>query len=58
MGYCSDCGTKLSGAICPSCDEELLIITEQYEFLPDQLSEEFTDKVEEQKERVKTREKL
>jgi len=55
MSYCDDCGTKLSGSTCPNCDEELYIFTEQYEFLPDNLSKEFTDKVGEQKERVKYR---
>ena len=48
MSYCSDCGTKLSGSICSNCDEELYIFTEQYEYLPKTLSDEFADKIREQ----------
>lgn len=49
MAYCEDCGTKLSGGICPNCSEELYIYENQYEYLPEQLSDEFTDKVKEQR---------
>ena len=52
MANCVNCGTKLSGGICQWCQEELYIATEQYEFLPP-LSQEFADKVEEQKRQVK-----
>jgi hypothetical protein len=57
MAYstCEDCGTKLSGGICPNCSEELFIYTTQYEDLPETLSEEFTDKVKEQQEKENTR---
>ena len=54
MSNCVNCGTTLEGGICQWCQEELYIFTEQYEFLPDTLSEEFTDKVEQQKEDVKS----
>lgn len=53
--YCEDCGTKLSGGICPNCSEELYIYREQYDDLPDQLSDEFAEKVEEQEKREKSR---
>ena len=53
MSYCINCGTKLSGGICQWCQEELFIITEQYEFLPDHLSDDFTSKAKDQKEQVK-----
>lgn len=50
MAHCLDCGTKLSGGICPNCSEELFIFQEQYEYLPEYLSDDFLDKVKEQKE--------
>ena len=50
-----DCGTKLDGGICPNCSEELYIYINDYEYLPNYLSEEFTDKVKEQKEKEKHR---
>jgi hypothetical protein len=57
MAYCEDCGTKLSGGICSNCSEELYIYNEQYEFLPDQISDKFMDKVREQNEKEKKRKK-
>lgn len=57
MAYCEDCGTKLSGGICPNCSEELYIYTEQYEYMPENISDEFMDKVWEQKENEKLRNK-
>jgi len=53
MSYCVNCGTRLSGGICQWCQEELYIFTEQNEFLPDHVSDEFFDKVNEQSEEVK-----
>jgi hypothetical protein len=53
MAYCENCGTKLSGGICSNCSEELFIFTEQNEYLPDNISEEFMNKVKEQKENEK-----
>ena len=58
MSYCSNCGTKLTGSICPNCDEELYIFTEQYEYLPEKISDDFSEKIKEQKERIKTRPKI
>lgn len=49
MAHCEDCGTKLDGGICPNCSEELYIYENQYEYLPDSLSDDFVDKVKEQK---------
>ena len=51
MKACEDCGTKLDGGICPNCSEELYIFENQYEFLPESLSDEFADKIKEQREK-------
>ena len=53
MKTCGNCGTTLSGGICQWCQEELYIFTEQYEYLPDTLSDEFAEKVKTQREQVK-----
>ena len=55
--YCEDCGTKLSGGICPNCSEELFIFETQYEDLPPTLSDEFVEKVEEQRKAEERRRK-
>ena len=56
MSRCENCGTRLrlSGA-CPNCQEELVIFEEQYEDLPPSLSNQFTEKVKEQREERKRR---
>ena len=54
MNTCEDCGTKLDGGICPNCSEALYIYINDYEYLPNYLSEEFTDKVKEQKKKKNT----
>jgi len=53
MKTCGNCGTTLNGGICQWCQEELYIFTEQYEFLPENLSDEFSEKVKDQREQVK-----
>jgi len=53
MKTCINCGTVLSGGICQWCQEELYIFTEQYEYLPESLSDDFSKKVKQQKEQVK-----
>ena len=53
MSICSNCGTTLEGGVCQWCQEELYIFNEQYEFLPDHLSDEFSDKVKQQSKDVK-----
>ncbi len=53
--YCADCGTKLSGGICPNCSEELFIFTEQSEFLPERISDEFVEQVKTQQKKEKRR---
>lgn len=53
--HCEDCGTKMWGAMCPNCDEELCIETYQGEFIEGPLSEEWQDSVKQQKERVAER---
>jgi len=50
---CMNCGTKLSNGICQRCQEEFYIVTEQYEFLPEHLSDDFISEVNKQKENVK-----
>ena len=53
MKTCGNCGTTLSGGICQWCQEELYIFTEQYEYLPETLSDEFAEKAKTQREQVK-----
>jgi len=53
MSYCENCGTKLSGGICSNCQEELYIFTEQNEFLPDNISDDFNNAVKEQRIKAK-----
>jgi len=53
MIYCDDCGTRFSSGICPNCKEELYIFETQYEDLPETLSQEFINKVKQQKAEVK-----
>jgi len=55
MSTCVNCGTTLEGGICQWCQEELYIFTEQYEYLPDTLSDEFSSKVEQQRKDVKNK---
>ena len=57
MSYCKDCGIKMSSGICPNCQEELYIYTEQSESLPEQLSPEFSAKVKEQVEMLRRKRK-
>ena len=54
-GYCKDCGTKTSSGICPNCQEELYIYTNQSEDLPEELSPEFSLKVQEQVAKLRKR---
>ena len=49
MANCEDCGTRISNGICPNCQEELFIFETQYEDLPEKLSDEFMNKVKEQR---------
>jgi hypothetical protein len=51
--YCPDCGCKVYGGICSNCQEELYIFENQNEFLPESLSDEFAEKVKEQREFLK-----
>lgn len=55
MSYqaCEDCGGRISDGMCPNCQEELFIFETQSDWRPDELSEEFMAKVEEQREQVK-----
>lgn len=55
MSHCIDCGTKLSNGICPNCSEELFIYTEQSEYLPEKLSKDFVNKVNNQRIKEKHR---
>jgi len=52
MEYCSDCGTRKSGGVCPNCHEELYIFDNQIDYI-DELSEDFAEKVKSQKEKIK-----
>lgn len=53
--HCEDCGTKLRGRFCPNCDEEICIEQDQGEFMEGK-TEEWDEKVAEQKQRGKKRE--
>ena len=55
MGRCADCGSTMSGRMCPNCHEELYIFTTQYDDLPDTISDDFKEKVDEQKVLVNRR---
>jgi|GEM_PF-2738881 len=47
-GHCADCGTRISDGCCPNCQEELFIFETQHDYLPDDLSDDFMNKVCEQ----------
>jgi len=49
MNICEDCGTKLSSGRCPNCQEELIIFEDQNEYI-ENLSEDFSNKVKQQRE--------
>lgn len=51
MSYkaCENCGCRIYNGICTNCEEENYIFETQYEWLPDNISEEFQEKVTEQK---------
>lgn len=53
--HCEDCGTKLSSGRCPNCQEELLIFEDQIwaDGMDMELSDDFVEKVEYQKEQVR-----
>ena len=53
MKTCGNCGTTLSGGICQWCQEELYIFTEQNKFLPDNISDDFSNAVKEQRTEAK-----
>lgn len=47
--YCEDCGCKRYGGICSNCQEELYIYENQSEYADAPYSEEFIEKVGEQR---------
>ncbi len=47
--HCEDCGCKVYGGICSNCQEELYIYENQNEFMIQPISDEFMNKVEEQR---------
>ena len=49
MAYCENCGTKLSYGTCSNCQEELYIFENQWHEDPFELSDEFKEKINEQK---------
>lgn len=60
MANCGDCGTPLREGRCPNCQEELIIYEDQYLTMDNEedmleLSEDFVNKVKEQKELLKSR---
>jgi hypothetical protein len=55
MPNCEDCGCKLRNGICGNCQEELAIATFQSEDIDFPLSDNFKNKIEEQKEFIANR---
>lgn len=53
MKTCINCGCSLERGICSNCQEELFIIENQSEFIDYPLSDEFLNKVKEQREEIK-----
>ena len=49
---CEDCGCVKRNGICTNCNEELYIFDYQNEHLPENLSDEFLNKVKEQRENI------
>jgi hypothetical protein len=49
MGYCDDCGCRTSDGVCSNCQEELYIVENQGEFIEGPLSDEFMERVREQR---------
>lgn len=57
MSWCLDCGTKMSGGICPNCHEELYILTYQSEDVAvSEMPREFVEKAEKQAAEIRKRE--
>lgn len=52
---CENCGTRLNYGICSNCQEELYIVENQAEFIENPLSDEFVQKVKEQRQFLKER---
>ena len=48
-GHCEDCGCKVYSGICTNCHEELYIYETQNDYLPDELSDDFSESVERQR---------
>ena len=55
--YCEDCGCRLSAGICSNCQEELYILEYQGDYI-EEISQEFKDKVNEQRRIVKAKNKI
>lgn len=53
MKACPDCGCILERGVCSNCQEELFIIENQSDGIVEPLSNEFTEKAEEQREHIK-----
>jgi len=48
MSKCPECGCCREGGICSNCQEELYILTYQYDYV-ESISDDFAEKAEEQK---------
>ncbi len=51
--HCEDCGTKMYGGICSNCQEELFVYENQYEDMDKPISDEFMEKVSEQRQKAR-----
>ena len=52
---CEDCGCITQSGTCSNCQEELYIVQNQCEYVEQSLSEEFKNKVKEQKALLESR---
>lgn len=52
---CEDCGCITKSGTCSNCQEELYIVQNQYEYIDQPLSDEFKNKVTEQKALLESR---
>ena len=48
--YCENCGTRLCNGICPNCEEENYIAENQGDYIEEDFSDSFMEKVREQEQ--------
>ena len=53
MTKCLNCGCYLNSGICSNCQEELYIFENQFDDLPESISDDFVEKIKEQRATLK-----